>query len=218
VNKRTYTPQPGSLPARVCAFFAEQPDEELEPLDIVTKFDAIQTAIHTQLKKCIEHGLLQIRKVKIGIHVCNVYCAGPKLTQGLPAAAPAAAPATAPAVAAPAAAPVVRRSIDDEPPEAWTASAKRVQGQPPEANATVTDITYEPLVAPLTGAAGGKWSRHLQDLSALPITDHGHPTRRFPRTVGNAVQKAVNSWNKHHPLTKLQARIRGDHTIVQRIA
>lgn len=224
---KTYIPQPGSLPARVCEFFTEQPDEELEPLDIVAKFDAIQGGLHTQLKKAVEHGLLEIRKVKVGIRICNVYCAGPKLRQGravaaaTPAPAPA-APAPAPAPAPAAAAAPVRRSIDDEPPEAWTAASRCVQEQlrTPTAPDTpdVPGITLEPLIQEITGAEGGRWARHLQALSATPITEQGHPTQRWPRAHGNAIQKAVNSWNKHHKDSLLHARIRGEHVIVQRIA
>jgi len=216
VNKRTYTPQPGSLPARVCAFFTQQPDEELEPLDIVTKFDAIQTSVQSQLKLPVEHGLLAIRKKNIGNKITSVYCAGPKLTQGHAATAPAAAPAVEPAT------PIARRSIDDATSTEWTAASRQaleqMRAKPLESTATVTDITYEPLVENTTKAASGKWTKQLQAVSALPITGQGHPTQRFPRGIGRSIQKAIHTWNKHHPQNKLQARLRGDHTIVQRIA
>lgn len=220
--KNPYIPQPGSLPARVCAFFAEQPDEELEGLDIITKFDALQVGMHTQLKLAVENGLLAIRKTKQpNGRVANLYCAGPKLQQGRPVAAPAAAAPAAPAVPAPVAAPVVYRSIDDATPAEWDAASKRVrermQAPPPKAAAAVPDITYEPLVGPITGAAGGKWARHLIDIAAAPITEQGYPTRRWPRVNGNAMRKAICSWNKHHHDVKLHARIRGEHVIVQRI-
>lgn len=54
----TYTPQAGSLPSQVSAFFTRNPDETLTLDDITSKFDASRGNIHSLLRKAVEVGLL----------------------------------------------------------------------------------------------------------------------------------------------------------------
>ena len=54
----TYTPQRGSIPARVVAFFQANPEELLGIDEIVEKFDASRCNVHTILRLATEAGLL----------------------------------------------------------------------------------------------------------------------------------------------------------------
>ena len=84
-----YTPQPNSLPALVCGFFRNNPDEELTLEDITDKFLATRGNIHTQLSRALEAGLL---KRALNDDSEYVYRRGPKLTDVMPCT-PAAEPA-----------------------------------------------------------------------------------------------------------------------------
>jgi len=50
-----YKPQADSLPGRVLAFFADNPDEELTAQDVADKFGASTKNVHTQLSLAIDH-------------------------------------------------------------------------------------------------------------------------------------------------------------------
>ena len=54
----TYTPQRGSIPARIVAFFQANPEELLGIDEIVEKFDASRCNVHTILRLATEAGLL----------------------------------------------------------------------------------------------------------------------------------------------------------------
>ncbi len=77
-----YIPQAGSLPDRVAAYFRRLPDEELSVKDIVVKYQADQSNVHTQLKLAVDRGLL----ARDG----QIYSAGEHINQGgeTPAAVP----------------------------------------------------------------------------------------------------------------------------------
>lgn len=74
-----YTPQPGSLPDRVCAFFRQHRDEELSTRDIAQKFDVPSASVSNTLTTCLAHGWLLRAKDDGGT---TVYRAGPKLPTG----------------------------------------------------------------------------------------------------------------------------------------
>lgn len=50
-----YKPQNDSLPGRVLAFFADNPDEELTAQDVADKFGASTKNVHSQLALAIDH-------------------------------------------------------------------------------------------------------------------------------------------------------------------
>lgn len=56
--ENTYTPQRGTLPAKVVAFFTENPTEELTRDDIWEKFGGVRSNVHTQLALARTSGLL----------------------------------------------------------------------------------------------------------------------------------------------------------------
>lgn len=51
----TYKPHQDSLPGRVMAFFADNPDEELTAQDVADKFGASTKNVHSQLALAIDH-------------------------------------------------------------------------------------------------------------------------------------------------------------------
>lgn len=72
-----YTPQHGSVPYSVLAFFKANPEEELSRADIALKFDVVRNNIDALLGQCFDHHLLRRHKVsKTGDH-CVI--AGPAL-------------------------------------------------------------------------------------------------------------------------------------------
>lgn len=85
----TYQPSPNTVAHAVCQYFAANPDEELDVLDIATKFGCGQASVHTLLRQAVNAGTLQRRKSDLGDYL---YLAGPNC-----AAAADAAPASKPA-------------------------------------------------------------------------------------------------------------------------
>ena len=55
---KTYTPRADSLPARVLAYFADNPDEELTRADISRKFDCNVSSVQASLKTAVDAGAL----------------------------------------------------------------------------------------------------------------------------------------------------------------
>lgn len=55
----TYLPEPGTLPARVCAFFTLNPEEALSAADIALKFDVPANHVGTRLADALTHKLLE---------------------------------------------------------------------------------------------------------------------------------------------------------------
>ena len=89
----SYLPQPDSLEARVCAFFATNPEDELAVSDIRVKFDlASVRGIKAVLAPSVAAKLLSIANTGINA----IYSAGPRLVEGIAEALPADG-ATAPA-------------------------------------------------------------------------------------------------------------------------
>lgn len=73
-----YTPNKNSLPAKVLAFFVDNPDEELTSLDVAGKFGVTPSGAASQkLAHLVIMGLLS--SLKIGRHLH--YTAGPMLAQ-----------------------------------------------------------------------------------------------------------------------------------------
>lgn len=66
-----YIPRDESLAGRVCAYFCRLPDEELSAADIGVKWHCDPKNVSTQLKTCIDAGLLK----RDG----SVYSAGPNI-------------------------------------------------------------------------------------------------------------------------------------------
>ena len=58
-TKTVYTPTAGSLPDRVCRYFAANPDEELSVADIALKFECVRGGVCNALQQAVTHGLLQ---------------------------------------------------------------------------------------------------------------------------------------------------------------
>ena len=83
----SYTPQPGSLAARVCAFFQRNPEDELSARDIAQKFDAQGSSVPALLASCLANQLLIRDKEEAGT---MVYRAGAKLSSFQSAPPPAA--------------------------------------------------------------------------------------------------------------------------------
>lgn len=63
---KPFTPQPGSLADRVCAFFARNRDDELTAGDIATKFDTTSNNVRPCLASAIAHGWLAEAKTEEG--------------------------------------------------------------------------------------------------------------------------------------------------------
>lgn len=88
----SYLPQPDSLAARVCAFFAKNPEDDLAVSDIRLKFD-LESArgINSELEPSVAAELLSVAKKGMNA----VYSAGPRLAQCMAEALPSdsAAPA-----------------------------------------------------------------------------------------------------------------------------
>lgn len=76
---QNYTPQPDSLPDRVCAFFRTHRDEELTTKDIAQKFDVPASGIGNTLASAIYHEWLKRTKDEGGT---TIYQAGPSLPNG----------------------------------------------------------------------------------------------------------------------------------------
>lgn len=55
----SYTPQPDTLPARVCAFFERHRDEVLSAADIALKFDVGANSVGSNLADALTHKLLE---------------------------------------------------------------------------------------------------------------------------------------------------------------
>lgn len=72
----TYSPRPGSLPARVCEFFRDNPDEELTRSDLAAKFDVQSSSIDPSLKHAVDAGVIA---TKNGEDMTRVWIAGPQL-------------------------------------------------------------------------------------------------------------------------------------------
>lgn len=87
---KPFTPQPGSLADRVCAFFARNRDDELTTGDIATKFDVPGNSVRPCLASAVAHGWLADVKTPDG----RVFRAGTSLPDGyrLNANAPAPLP------------------------------------------------------------------------------------------------------------------------------
>lgn len=77
----SYQPREGSLPARLCAFFTANPEEELSAADIAQKYDTPAANIAANLAAPLAHGF--IVRAKDG-----VYKAGEKLLQAKGAPSP----------------------------------------------------------------------------------------------------------------------------------
>lgn len=92
VDAKTYSPRADTLPARVIAFFAKHPEEELHISDIAIKFEVAKPSIHVCLKAAVDCDLLK-RNNSLYSAGINIEWAG----EGITAAAPAApAPKSAP--------------------------------------------------------------------------------------------------------------------------
>lgn len=82
----SYLPPPDSFPARVCAFFAKNPDDELAVSDIRLKFDlASARGINSDLEPSVAAELLVVAKKGMNA----VYSAGPRLAHAMAEALPA---------------------------------------------------------------------------------------------------------------------------------
>jgi hypothetical protein len=79
-----YTPEPGSLAARVCTWLQRNHEEELTPRDIATKFDVPVQGLHFTLRDAMAHGWVLRSAVN------GAYAAGPRLPiAGAPSGEPA---------------------------------------------------------------------------------------------------------------------------------
>jgi hypothetical protein len=79
-----YTPEPGSLAARVCTWLQRNREEELTPRDIATKFDVPVQGLHFTLRDAMAHGWVLRSAVN------GAYAAGPRLPiAGAPSGEPA---------------------------------------------------------------------------------------------------------------------------------
>jgi AraC-like DNA-binding protein len=65
---KPYTPHPDSAIGKICTFFVTNPDEELTPDDIATKFGVSQASIHTLLRPALETDRLSRRQDKEKIY------------------------------------------------------------------------------------------------------------------------------------------------------
>jgi hypothetical protein len=71
-----YQPQPGTLAARVCAWFRTNVEEELSARDIAGKFDVPAASVAACVNDCMLRGFVATRKDDNG---GRVYVAGPKI-------------------------------------------------------------------------------------------------------------------------------------------
>lgn len=125
---KPYNPQPGSLAALVCEWFANNPDEELTTSDIGRKWSSVTVAsdVHSKLVAAVRHGWL-MRGPSVSDRVnAAVYAAGPKLrlheapsiqtvwarpaSAKAPTATPTATPDVAPRRASPSSAYAINRN------------------------------------------------------------------------------------------------------------
>ena len=75
----TYRPRPGSLVARVLAFFEHNPDEELSRSDVAVKFGLGITSVSGTLAAAVQAGLLRWEQTDAGRWV---YRAGQEVGHG----------------------------------------------------------------------------------------------------------------------------------------
>jgi hypothetical protein len=73
----SYQPKPGSLAARVCAYFVKHPDEELSSKDIALKFDVESASVAALLATALAQHVLA-REVRGG---AAQYSAGAQINQ-----------------------------------------------------------------------------------------------------------------------------------------
>jgi len=59
---KNYIPQAGSVAARVCRYFLENPSEELSAFDIRMKFHTGTTMVSSQMQRAVETGLLVLAR------------------------------------------------------------------------------------------------------------------------------------------------------------
>lgn len=77
-----YQPQPGTLADRVCRWFLINPEEELTPSDLASKFEVTnKSSISALLASAVSHQLLERTKSREETVVLTVYKAGPKLKE-----------------------------------------------------------------------------------------------------------------------------------------
>ncbi len=108
---KAYNPRADSLPARVLAYFASNPDEELTRADISRKFDCNVSSVQASLKTAVEAGALIWTQSD---DLEWVYRAGPNaVANPFRALAPA---ALAGAPAAPVATVIATLPVDDNVP------------------------------------------------------------------------------------------------------
>jgi hypothetical protein len=73
-----YLPKPDSIAARVCAFFVNHRDEELEERDVADKYGCGRASVYTLLQQSVAAGLLLRTKDE---EQTTVYKAGPDLAR-----------------------------------------------------------------------------------------------------------------------------------------
>jgi len=78
----TYAPKTGSIAERICAFFRENPDEELTRRDIADKFGCASSGVDGILFGAISHGVIATRNNE---ELVRVWCAGTAKAEAPPA-------------------------------------------------------------------------------------------------------------------------------------
>ncbi len=142
MSDTTYTPQAGSLPCQMVAFFARNPDETLTLDDITDKFDSSRGNIHSLLRMATEAKLLTRGKNEDGDYT---YSAGPKCPQ-------------------PAARPVMRDTYTTPTHTESTAKKTGAAKVPPSyTNPAALEITNDPLPAG-RASSGNKYAGLLAKL------------------------------------------------------
>ena len=71
-----YTPEPGSLSARVLELFSRNADEYFTSQDLALKFDVVANGMKQRLEAPLNHGLLIYQRA--GQEANNVWCIGPQ--------------------------------------------------------------------------------------------------------------------------------------------
>lgn len=200
----TYTPFSHSVAGRVCAFFRQQPDEELTTLDIAQKFGVRTNSVSPLLLSCVGSGLLKrVRNARGEI----VYLAGPRLLDEI-----SRSPDTAP-------------EPQDAPTAHETATAHEVEETAEQAGGqSPRQATRRGVLPPLdlsklqivTKAPPGpphptKWPELFAKLQA------GQAVETVPISYLGSAQKAATAWSRKHGVQIVVRKLSAEHCGVYRI-
>lgn len=178
----SYRPREGSLPDRVCRYFAANPDEELSVSDIVLKFDvADRKNLNTMLNLPVASGLL----ARIN---GSSYRAGPRINDMMIEEEP---PQILPG--------------PDTPVSAFGLLANAAKTQQRRKAAPPLDVDAIELKKatpppPRHGNEGTNWSRLFARMA--PGTGHEH----LHSVYYGSASKAAATWRKAHPDQEIVVR------------